>query len=38
VLSGMPTPPSAPPAPAPTTPTLKKRRDLWAELERIRKK
>ena len=38
VLSGMPAPPSAVAAPPPTTPTLKKRRDLWAELERIRKK
>ena len=38
VLAGMPNPPSAPVAPPPTTPTLKKRRDLWAELERIRKK
>jgi hypothetical protein len=38
VLAGMPNPPSAPSTPPPTTPTLKKRRDLWAELERIRKK
>lgn len=36
VLAGMqppPAPPAAPPAPAP-----RKKRDLWAELERIRKK
>lgn len=38
VLAGMPNPPAPPQVPAPTTPTLKKRRDLWAELERIRKK
>ena len=38
MLVGMPTAPQAPVTPPPTTPTLKKRRDLWAELERIRKK
>ncbi len=38
VLSGMPAPPVPSAVPAPTTPTLRKRRDLWAELERIKKK
>lgn len=38
VLAGMPNPPTPSSTPPPTTPTLKKRRDLWAELERIRKK
>jgi DNA-directed RNA polymerase subunit M/transcription elongation factor TFIIS len=38
VLAGMPAPPQTPAAPPPTTPTLKKRRDLWAEFERIKKK
>jgi hypothetical protein len=45
VLSNMPVPPS-PPAPAPPPPAaeallplpVRKRRDLWADLERIRKK
>ncbi len=36
VLAGMPPPPQAPPAPS--AQAVKKRRDLWAELERIRKK
>lgn len=39
VLAGMPAPPAAPPAaepPASTPP--KKKRDLWAELERIKKR
>ena len=35
VLAGMPTPPAPPPPPA--TP-IRKRRDLWAEVERLRKK
>ena len=38
VLAGLPMPPAAPPpAPPPEAPG-KKRRDLWAELDRIRKK
>jgi hypothetical protein len=36
VLAGIPAPP--PPAPALPTAPLRKKRDLWAELERIRKK
>jgi len=35
VLAGMPAPP--PPAAAPPTP-VRKRRDLWAEVERLKKK
>jgi len=35
VLAGMPPPPAPPPAPAVP---VRKRRDLWAEVERIRKK
>jgi len=35
VLAGMPLPPAPPPAPV--TP-LKKKRDLWAEVERLKKK
>jgi hypothetical protein len=35
VLAGMPAPPSPPPPPA--TP-VRKRRDLWAEVERLKKK
>ena len=35
VLAGMPAPPAPPPPPA--TP-IRKRRDLWAEVERLRKK
>ena len=35
VLAGMPIPPSPPPPPA--TP-VRKRRDLWAEVERLKKK
>lgn len=35
VLAGMPPPPDPPPAPA--TP-LKKKRDLWAEVERLKKR
>ena len=35
VLAGMPPPPDPPPAPA--TP-VKKKRDLWAEVERLKKK
>jgi hypothetical protein len=35
VLASMPPPPAPPPAPAAP---VRKRRDLWAELERIRKK
>jgi hypothetical protein len=35
VLAGMPAPPAPPPPPA--TP-VRKRRDLWAEVERLRKK
>jgi hypothetical protein len=38
VLAGMPPPPSAPPVEAPSPAPLKKKRDLWAELERIKKK
>jgi hypothetical protein len=38
VLAGMPAPPSTPPAETPPTPPAKKKRDLWADLERIRKK
>jgi len=34
VLAGMPPPPEPPPPPAPT----RKRRDLWAEVERLKKK
>jgi hypothetical protein len=36
VLASMPAPPSAPPPPPPAT--SKKRRDLWAEVERLKKK
>ena len=36
VLAGMPAPPAPPPLPA--APVTRKRRDLWAEVERIRKK
>jgi hypothetical protein len=36
VLAGMPAPPAPPPPPA--APVTRKRRDLWAEVERIRKK
>jgi hypothetical protein len=35
VLAGMP-PPPAPPVPPPTP--VRKRRDLWAEVERLKKK
>jgi len=35
VLAGMPPPPAPPPPPAVP---LRKRRDLWAEVERLRKK
>ncbi len=35
VLAGMPAPPEAPQAPPPAT---RKRRDLWAEVERLKKK
>jgi len=35
VLAGMPAPPAPPPAP---TAPARKRRDLWAEVERLRKK
>ena len=35
VLAGMPTPPAPPPPPAAP---VKKRRDLWAEVERLKKK
>jgi hypothetical protein len=35
VLSGMPSPPSTPP---PSAPPRRKKRDLWAEVERISKK
>jgi hypothetical protein len=35
VLAGMPAPPAPPPPPA--TP-IRKRRDLWAEVERLKKK
>jgi hypothetical protein len=35
VLAGMPAPPEPPPIPPPAT---KKRRDLWAEVERLKKK
>jgi len=35
VLAGIPAPP--PPPPAPVTP-VRKKRDLWAEVERLRKK
>ena len=35
VLAGMPTPPTPPPPPAAP---VRKRRDLWAEVERLRKK
>jgi hypothetical protein len=38
VLAGMPPPPSAPPVEAPPPAPTKKKRDLWAELERIKKK
>ncbi len=36
VLAGMPAPPTPPPAPPPTP--VRKRRDLWAEVERLKKK
>ncbi|HEX6738899.1 MAG TPA: hypothetical protein VF310_11530 [Vicinamibacteria bacterium] len=36
VLASMPAPPTPPPAPPPTA--VKKRRDLWAEVERLKKK
>jgi hypothetical protein len=36
VLASMPAPPSPPPAPP--TAAAKKRRDLWAEVERLKKK
>jgi hypothetical protein len=36
VLASMPAPPTPPPAPAPAA--AKKRRDLWAEVERLKKK
>ena len=35
VLAGMPAPPAAPPPPAAP---IRKRRDLWAEVERLRKR
>jgi hypothetical protein len=39
VLAGMPAPPPAPPAADSTPPApVKKKRDLWAELERIKKR
>jgi hypothetical protein len=43
VLQNLPVPPPPPPPPppaaaAPLGPTQKKKRDLWAELERIKKK
>jgi hypothetical protein len=37
VLASMPLPPSPPPAPPPTS-ARPKRRDLWAEVERLKKK
>jgi hypothetical protein len=36
VLAGMPKPPEPPPAPPPDA--LRKKRDLWAEVERLKKK
>jgi DNA-directed RNA polymerase subunit M/transcription elongation factor TFIIS len=36
VLASMPAPPTPPPAPPPAP--AKKRRDLWAEVERLKKK
>jgi hypothetical protein len=36
VLAGMPLPPATPPAPV--TPPPRKKRDLWAEVERIKAK
>jgi hypothetical protein len=38
VLAGMGAPPSPPPAAASDPPPVKKRRDLWAEVERLKKK
>ena len=38
VLAGMGAQPAAPPAETPPPPPVKKRRDLWAEVERLKKK
>jgi hypothetical protein len=38
VLAGMPMPPPTPPAPPAEAPANRRRRDLWAELARVRKK
>jgi hypothetical protein len=38
VLASMAPPPAPPQAPPPLAPTQRKRRDLWAEVERLKKK
>jgi hypothetical protein len=38
VLASMAPPPAPPQAPPPVAPTQRKRRDLWAEVERLKKK
>jgi hypothetical protein len=38
VLASMAPPPAPPQAPPPSAPTQRKRRDLWAEVERLKKK
>ena len=38
VLASMAPPPAPPQAPPPAAPTQRKRRDLWAEVERLKKK
>ena len=38
VLASMAPPPAPPQAPTPVVPTQRKRRDLWAEVERLKKK
>ena len=38
VLAGLPMPPATPPPAPPPAAPVEKRRDLWAELDRIRKK
>jgi len=38
VLAGMPQPPAPPPPPPPDVVPTRKKRDLWAEVERLKKK
>jgi hypothetical protein len=38
VLAGMPQPPAPPPPPPPDVAPARKKRDLWAEVERLKKR